>query len=275
VPVLLAIGGLDSLNAAPLQWGLTRGRAAHALPLRLTLRTPAASAAALAGGAADVALVPSIAVPRLRGARVVPGLAIAARRRVRSVILLANRPLADLRRVAVDSTSTTSVALLRILLARRFGSYPDLVPHDADAAAMLRDHDAALLIADAALTASAPTAEIHDLATLWAEWTGLPFVFALWVVREGVEVPGLEAALLDSRAEGLENLAALVSEASARPGWPGGSALTAYLSELLHYGLGPEEEASLARFYQEAEALGLVPAVAPDLLPERRAERAS
>ena len=275
MPVPLAIGGLDSLNAAPLQWGLARGRASRALPLQLTLRTPAASAAALADGSADVALVPSIAVPLLPGARVVPGLAIAARRRVRSVLLLATRPLAALRTVAVDASSTTSVALLRILLARRFGAHPEFVPRAADATAMLRDHDAALLIADAALTASAPGVEAHDLATLWAEWTGLPFVFALWVVRDGVDAPGLEAALLDSRAEGLENLPALVSEFSARPGWPGGPALTAYLSELLHYALGPEEEASLARFYSEAGTLGLLPAIAPDPIRARRVGSAS
>jgi chorismate dehydratase len=260
---VVRIAGLDGLNAAPLQWGLTRGRAAARHDLRLMLRNPAASAAALAAGEADVALTPSIELQHLPGVRAIPGICVAARRRVRSVVLISKREPADLRSVAVDRGSRTSVALLQILLTRLFGTRPRLAAHDADPEAMLSRHDGALLIADAALRAPDDRWQVHDLAELWADWTGLPFVFAMWAVRPGLEIPWLAQTLLDSRAEGMAHLGELVREHAARDGYPEAPALTAYLSELLHYTLGPEEEASLARFFSEARLLGLTPEVIP------------
>lgn len=257
---VLRIGGLDGLNAAPLQWGLDAGAGAG---LELTLRSPAASAAALAAGAADVALVPSIELAHLSGMTVIPGLCVAARRRVRSVILLTRGAPHDLRTVAVDHTSRTSVALLRILLARRFAAAPQFVPAPPDPAAMMSAADGALLIADAALQAPAGDWQIHDLAELWFQWTGLPFVFALWAARPGLEMDRVEPLLRRARESGLRALPQLVAQHAARDGNPAGPELTAYLGELLHYSLGPGEEESLRLFFAEAHAL--------DLIPEREA----
>ncbi len=259
----LRISGLDGLNAAPLQWGLLHGSAAARGDLEITLRSPAASAAALAAGQADVALIPSIELQRHPGLKVVPGICVAARRRVRSVILLARRPPAELGTVGVDETSRTSVALLRILLWKRFGVRPRLVELPPDPHAMLRRCDGALLIANAALCAPAGGWAVYDLAELWAGWTGLPFVFAVWAARPGVEGAGLAALLAGSRAEGMEQLPRLVAGHATRDGYPGGPALTAYLSELLHYNLGPEEARSLDRFFAEAHGEGLIPAPRP------------
>jgi chorismate dehydratase len=253
---VLRIGGLDGLNAAPLQWGLDAGARAG---VDLTLRSPAASAAALAAGAADVALIPSIELAHLPGMKVIPGLCVAARRRVRSVILLSRGAPEELRTVAVDETSRTSVALLRILLAQRFGARPQFVPAPPDPAAMMSTADGALLIADAALRAPAGPWQIHDLADLWFQWTGLPFVFALWAARPGVEIDRVEPLLRRARESGLRALPQLVAEHAARDGNPAGPELTAYLGELLHYSLGPAEEESLRLFFAEAHALALLP----------------
>ena len=253
---VLRIGGLDGLNAAPLQWGLD---AAAGAGVELVLRSPAASAAALAAGDADVALIPSIELAHLAGMKVIPGLCVAARRRVRSVILLSRGAPEELRTVAVDETSRTSVALLRILLARRFGVTPQFVPAPPDPAAMMSTADGALLIADAALRAPTGHWQIHDLAELWFQWTGLPFVFALWAVRPGVETDRVEPILRRARESGLRALPQLVAEHATRDGNPAGPELTAYLGELLHYSLGPAEEESLRLFFAEAHALDLLP----------------
>ena len=253
---VLRIGGLDGLNAAPLQWGLDSGAGGDAV---LTLRSPAASATALAQGEADVALIPSIELSRMAGLSVVPGLCVAARRHVRSVILLSRCAPEDLGTVAVDATSRTSVALLRILLARRFGATPRFVPAPPDPATMMAGADGALLIADAALRAPAGRWQSHDLAELWFQWTGLPFVFALWAARPGVDTVQAESILRRARKAGLRALPQLVAEHATRHGNPGAAELTSYLGELLHYSLGPAEEESLRLFFAEAHALDLIP----------------
>jgi chorismate dehydratase len=253
---VLRISGLDGLNAAPLQWGLDAGPGGDAV---LTLRSPAASAAALAQGDADVALIPSIQLAQMAGVSIVPGLCVAARRHVRSVILLSRGAPEDLRTVAVDETSRTSVALLRILLARRFGTTPRFVPAPPDPAVMMAGADGALLIADAALRAPSGRWQSHDLAELWFQWTGLPFVFAIWAARPGVATEQVEPLLRRAREAGLRALPQLVAEHASRDGNPGGPELTAYLGELLHYSLGPAEEESLRLFFAEAHALDLIP----------------
>jgi chorismate dehydratase len=260
---LLRFGGLDGLNAAPLQWGLARGRLARRTDIRLTLRNPAESAQALASGDADVALIPTIELQRRAGLRVVPGISVAARRRVGSVVLLTRDDPGRLETIAVDRSSRTSVALLRILLQRRFGIWPRLVEHAPNPETMMGDHDGALLIADAALRAAHHDRQVHDLAELWADWIGLPFVFAVWAARPGIDDPAVGEILTDSRAEGLRHLPDLVDEHAGRHGNPEGPELTAYFSEMLHYTLGPDEEASLARFFDEACALGLISEVSP------------
>lgn len=254
----LHIHGLDALNAAPLQWDLGDVREVAGRRLRLTLGTPAAVSAAMTAGTADVALLPSIELQRIPDLTVVPGICVAARRRVRSVLLLARRAPESLASVAVDDTSRTSVALLRILLARRFGARPRFVHRPPDPEAMLREHDAALLIADVALRAAIPGVEVLDLAELWSEWTALPFVFAVWAVRPGVDLPAVTELLARSRAAGMRDLPHLVARHAARDGNPEGPSLMSYLGELLHYNLGPEEERSLARFFHEAHSLGLI-----------------
>ncbi|MFQ5768668.1 MAG: menaquinone biosynthetic enzyme MqnA/MqnD family protein [Acidobacteriota bacterium] len=256
------IGGLDGLNAAPLLWGLREDQP-RAADIQLTLRHPVASARALEHGRANVALIPTISLQMMEGVRVVPGICIAAWRRVRSVLLLSRGKISRIKSIAVDRTSRTSVTLLRILLDRLHGIRPDLVAQEADPEAMLERHDAALLIADAALSADTTGLEVLDLAEQWAEWTGLPFVFAVWGVAPGVWRPDLTDLLAHSRAQGLGHLPRIATSHAGRCHLPGQETLISYLGELLRYTLGPQEETSLNRFYAEAHALDLLPRTRP------------
>ncbi|MFQ5718224.1 MAG: menaquinone biosynthetic enzyme MqnA/MqnD family protein [Acidobacteriota bacterium] len=259
----LRIHGLDSLNAAPLQWGLADGSLIAGRPVEFATGTPAESAAALATNRADVALIPSIELQRIESLSVVPGICVAARRRVRSVLLLARREISQVRTVAVDTSSRTSAILVRILLQRRLGIEPTYVPCAPDAQAMLSRCDAALLIADAALGRTPPGVVSHDLAELWFEWTGLPFVFAVWAARPGLDMAALTGRLEEVRVEGRRHIPDLARRGATRPGLPDAPDLERYLRELLHYTLGPEEEASLLRFFDEAYRAGALHRIRP------------
>jgi chorismate dehydratase len=179
---------------------------------------------------------------------------------VRSVIVVASRPLESCRSLALDAASRTSVALLRILLARRFGCRPALEVMPPDPDAMLARHDGALLIADHALRPLPPGLVVIDLAEQWHELTGLPFVFALWAVRDGSRFGAAEAELLAASLEAGRR--AIPEIAAAEAGALGLSTeeALAYLRENLSYEFGEPERAGFARFLTLAAEEGLLAA---------------
>src|SRR5690348_5263249 len=130
-------------------------------------------------------MVPSITYADRPGDRIVPGVCIGSEGPVASVALFARKPVRDLRRIALDTSSRTSAALVRILCARRFDVAPAFVSHAPDLGAMLAQADAALLIGDPALFVypAAFGAEKIDLGAAWSDMTGLPFVWAFWAGR--------------------------------------------------------------------------------------------
>jgi chorismate dehydratase len=181
---------------------------------------------------------------------------------VRSVRLFHHGPLDRVRRVALDTSSRTSAALVKILLRERLGRHPQYVPMGPRLVDMLAVADAALLIGDPALDHEAGAACL-DLGEEWQRLTGLPFVYAFWAGRLGAlgatGVRRLQAAL----AAGLEDVPAIAV------GQAGGYAARAakyeaYLRESIVYRLGEEEQAGLREFYRRAHALALIPAV-PEL----------
>jgi chorismate dehydratase len=254
------IAAFRYLNSLPLLHGLIVRPLPESERIELALGTPAESAERLADGRADAALIPSIEAARIPGLRHLPGIAIATDRRVRSVIVVAARPLEHCRSLALDAASRTSVALLRILLARRFGCRPALEVMPAEPEAMLARHDGALLIADHALRPLPPGLVVIDLAEEWHALTGLPFVFALWAVRDGSHFGSAHAALLAASLEAGRR--ALPEIAAAEGGALGLTAVEAlaYLRENLTYGLGEPERAGLERFLTLAAEEGLLPA---------------
>jgi chorismate dehydratase len=255
---IVRIGAVSYLNAKPLYYRLLE----FAPEVRLELDVPSRLADRLAAGTLDLALIPSVEYLRGvgRGYEILPGFAIAARGPVRSVKLFSRTPFQRIERLALDEGSRTSQALARVWLEEAHGVRPARiealplgVPIEECTA------DAVLLIGDRAMTVDPrPFAEVVDLAEAWHAMTGLPFVFALWVARPGVELGSLPEALERCRAEGLANADELAREFGPKLGLDFATCYD-YLTKVLSYDLGEAELAGLRRFARMAAGLGLVP----------------
>jgi len=250
------------LNSRPLAWGFLRG--AYEGILEPSYHPPSRVADLLAAGEIDVGLIPSIELLRISGSQVVPGTCVAATGEVRSVLLLLRAPIEDLRRVAVDSKSRTSIALLKILMAEVWGVGPDLVVRQADSRGVEPGFDGALLIGDPALCVDRSGFEVVDLAAAWRRLTGLPFVFAVWATRPGLSAEALSGYFEDSLQRGLADLDRLIDEAAAAQGLIP-SEVRSYLTENLRFVMEGEEVAGLREFFRRAGKHGLAPAPAAEL----------
>ena len=250
----LRVGIVNFLNSKPLAWGFLKGH--HADLFAPTYHPPAMVARLLGQGALDIGLIPSVEVQRIPGLKVLPDLCVASTHEVKSVILVSRGPLEQVRRVALDQNSRTSVALLRILLQER-GIHPEYLHERPDPERMLSEADAALLIGDPALKVERDKYHVIDLAAEWNALTGLPFVFAVWAVRAGVDVPDLAFYFKSSLRYGLSSVDTLSREAAAELGLDSAD-VRSYLTENLHYFLRQEELAGLEEFYRRAHAHGLI-----------------
>jgi chorismate dehydratase len=199
----LRIGAVNYLNSKPLIEGL----AALAPRAELMLDYPSRLAHDLSSGRLDVALVPSVACLLAPHYEVVSDACVAARGAVLSVKLYSRVPPEAIRRLALDEGSRTSATLVRILLAERHDVFPRVEPLPLDCSAASTDADAVLLIGDRAIHPPHETfAFTWDLGTEWTQWTGLPFVFAMWGTRTGTELDGLDIALKAARDLGVARL---------------------------------------------------------------------
>ena len=252
----LRVGAVSYLNSRPLIEGLA-GR-----PDRFVVRTdiPSTCAALLHDAAIDVGLIPSIEYLQRPDYQIVPGVAVASRGEVASVALFTARPIHDVRSIALDTSSRTSAALLRVLCARRFRIEPRWQAAAPELETMRRMADAALLIGDSALFADYTAAGLEkiDLGIEWAAMTGLPFVWACWVGRAGAVAPDAVRALQAARDAGLAALPAIARE-FAGPDDQKAAFVYSYLRDNIQYSLGPDELNGLRRFYDEAGALGIRP----------------
>ncbi len=251
---------IDYLNAAPLNYGFKHGLGYEHFHLKF--HVPSMCANQLKAGEVDAGLISSIEYLRIPDLKIVPGLCIASPKRVRSVIVLSKVPPEQIRTLALDTSSRTSVVLSQILLRERYGVSPEAVDMAPDQDAMLTRCDAALLIGDVAMRARREGLIVLDLAEEWHTWTGLPFVFALWLVREGaqdLEVPGGVGPFFHKSLElGQANLPAIVDEAWRTIGWTKPE-LREYLTENISYHLGEAERESLALFYEKSVRNGFAP----------------
>jgi chorismate dehydratase len=262
------LGAVTYLNARPLVYGLERQP-------RFDLRydIPSECARLLHTHAIDVGLIPSIEY--LRGPEpyaFVPGPAVTSRGAVASVAIYSRVAPRDIRTIAMDTSSRTSVALSTVLLRRVYGINPEALPMAPDLDAMLAQADAALIIGDTALFLdhtkvrfpSSPfdgdpsAVEKIDLGAVWTEATGLPFVYAVWAGWTGAMTPDAVRLLQRARDEGVA-----ASDEVARayyPDDPGREAVARrYLRDNIHYVLGDEELDGLRTFYRYAAEEGLVP----------------
>ena len=249
------IAVVDYLNARPLVRGFMQPPLGETV--RIVTGSPAHCADRLRDGAVDAALIPSIEYLRIPSLRVVPGMAISSRREARSVLLFSRVALAEIRSVALDRSSRTSAALVRILLRARSRHRVEYRPADPDLSRMLSDCDAALLIGDPALRASPRELKVYDLASEWHTLTGLPFVFAFWAIAPNPSCPVPVEAFLESKRVGLAERDRIAAEAAGGLGVPAPS-LQSYLTENIHYDLGEEEKKALWLFYRLARESSLV-----------------
>lgn len=266
----LRISAISFLNTAPLMWDFEHGTASKDFEIEYTI--PSECAAALAANRADIGIIPAITYAQIPGLVILPNLAIASKDRVRSILLVSKRRIEDIRTVATDTSSRTSVALMQILFAKFFGGQRELTPHPPDLTEMLRDHDAALLIGDSALQISMHDSQYHlyDLGHDWHRLTGKPFVFALWAVRMDAlhrQPQGMNLIQIfqQSRDHGVlpESIAMLARDWAPRLGISEAE-VAAYLTENIHYYLDRENHAGLQLFLTYAHEEGLIPAV-PEL----------
>jgi chorismate dehydratase len=251
----LRVGIVNFLNSKPLAWGFLKGH--HADLFAPSYHPPAMVARMLGQGNLDVGLIPSIEVQRIPRLRVLPDICVAARHEVRSVLLLSRCPPEEIRRVALDQNSRTSVALLRILLRERWNVDPEYLHERPDPERMLTEADAALIIGDPALKVDRDRYLVHDLAGEWFALTGLPFVFAVWAVRPEVELPDLSFYFKSSLRYGLSSLDTLVRESAAELNLES-SEVREYLTENLSFFLRQDEIEGLEEFYRRAHSHGLI-----------------
>ncbi len=255
----LRLSVVQYLNTVPLIWGMLHGEQRGKFDLQLTV--PSGCADAVAGGQADVGIVPSIEYQRLADAVILPGMSIASKREVKSVLLLSKMPLEQVQTVALDESSRTSAALVRILLQEFYSLEVNCLPAAPDPGAMLERADAALLIGDPALAYHGP-AQVYDLAREWRNFTGLPFVFAVWMGRSNAP---LSHHLTEFRASldfGLAHLDDIAAEYAPKLGMTP-SAVKVYLSRNIDYSLDEENVQGLKLFYKLAHEVGLTPAEKP------------
>jgi len=247
---LLRLCSVDYLNSAPLVWGLLHGPRQDLFDL--TFRVPSECAEMVASGAADIGNIPAIELSRQR-LEMVPGVGVAARGAMRSILLISKRPLEEIRTLAADSSSRTSVALTRIILSRRYGVEPEFHPHAPDLTAMLGRADAALIIGDPALRIDrcATPYLIADLGQEWTEMTGLPMVFAVWAGRERHITPAVARALTESCCFGRAHLEEIVKLDAVARGIPEELARE-YLTRHIVNALGPREQEGLQLYLRYA-----------------------
>jgi chorismate dehydratase len=261
-PGPVRIGAVGYLNARPLVYGLERN-ARYAVRYDI----PSECARLLHAGETDLGLIPSIEYLRGGPYSIVPDVSISSRGRVASVAIYTTRPIREVRSIAMDTSSRTSVALVRVLCARQFRIAPRFEPRGPRLNDMLVRCDAALIIGDNALFLTPDTqgrvagvergVEKIDLGDVWLKLTGLPFVYAFWAGRPDALTRADVAAFQHARDEGVTRPFELAREYLADQ--PDRQARGAeYLRDNIKYYLGADERAGLETFYRYAAEAGVV-----------------
>lgn len=280
----LRISIVQYLNTAPLVRGFTHGPLQGKYELSFTV--PSQCAEALRAGAVDVAIIPAIEYQRIDNLMVLPNLAIASKKSVRSLLLVSKKPIGEVTRIALDRSSRSTQVLVCILCAKRWGIAPECFEADPELPAMLEGADAALLIGDPALrlalnaescgnrdaggkiTCSSGIAGlpkdapvfVYDVVEQWHALTRLPAVLAVWAARSEAVNPEVIQDFQQSLAFGLEHLDEISSEAASALGLPA-EKLRRYLGENIDYTLDADNIRGLGKYFGYAAELGFIPEV--------------
>ena len=252
----LRLGAVGYLNTKPLVYGL------ECQPDRFAVRfdVPSHCAALLHAGEVDLGLIPSIEYLQSNDYRFVPGVGIGSRGPVASVALYTRKPVGEIRSIALDTSSRTSVTLIQVLCRHHFHIDPRFIAHGPDLAAMTSTCDAGLLIGDPAFDADHEAIGLRkiDLGEMWTEMTGLPFIYAAWTGRPAAVTDGVVESLQQAQAEGVRAREEIAAEYGAGDVARAARAAV-YLRDNVKYGLGAQEAEGLQMFLNLAADMGLAP----------------
>jgi predicted solute-binding protein len=282
----LRISIVQYLNTAPLVWGFTNG------PLRgkydLSFTVPSQCAEQLRTGQADIAIIPAIEYQRIDDLAILPDMAIASKKQVRSLLVIAKKPIEQVRSFALDRSSRSTQTLTRILCAEKWKIAPEFFEAPPDLGAMLNQADAALVIGDPALriavgieknswpgtqgqtisqaaTLGINNSEllyVYDVVGEWRTLTGLPAVLAVWAARRDVATPELATDFLASRDLGLSRIPEICLDAARELELPADK-LESYLRDNIDFSLDQENRRGLELYFAHAAKLGLIPQAKP------------
>lgn len=243
------------LNTAPLIWSFLYGSRQDAVNL-VTDAAPARCADLLVKGEVDVALVPIIEYQRIPDVGVVPGVCVGSHSAVRSVVLASKHDdLKNVRSVALDVSSRTSQALVKILFREFLDFEPKWEIFNPDIHAMLQDNDTALVIGDPAMNILQPDLHVFDLASVWRQFTNTGFVFAMWMARDAAAANEVDFA--GARDEGLENLEEIISRYEREVSLSR-IEMTKYLTENITFSVDESLEQGMRLYFELAFKHGLI-----------------
>ncbi|HTK95823.1 MAG TPA: menaquinone biosynthesis protein [Terriglobales bacterium] len=265
MPSRLRISAISFLNTAPLMWDFDHGELRKRFTIHYTL--PSLCAQELRAGIADIGIIPVIAYQTIPDLLVIPGVSIAANGPVKSILLICKKPLDQVKTVATDSSSRTSVALARVMFRKWLGGQRQFTAMEPNLDVMLQHSDAALIIGDPALTVDHSRYLCFDLAEEWHKHTGKPFVFAFWAVRAAAlagraDYKDLAELFQRSRDHGLEHVPELAREWAHRVGISEAD-VESYLTRSIDYSLDAGKLEGMRLFFEYATETGVLPAVRP------------
>ncbi len=237
------IGCVPYLNARPLIYGLED---------EVVKAPPATLAKLLRTGVIDVALAPSVTLFDSDDYQVMPDICIGSRGPVRSVVLFHLRKLKRLRTVVMDNESRASVMLLKVLLAKKYEVTPEYIP-SWRLSLRRSTYDAQLLIGDKAMLHRDAGRRL-DLGAAWDEFVQVPFTYALWIARRGVDLGDTAERMHAAKAAGLANLDRIIAEQRLLPK----RLLRRYFTENVRYDFGQDELFGFQLFCRMCVELGLV-----------------
>jgi chorismate dehydratase len=277
----LRISAISFLNTAPLMWDFENGETAARLRqhFEISYTIPSRCAEQLKEGSADIGIIPVAAYTEIPDLVVVPDVAIAAKNKVRSILLVSKVAINKIRSVATDDSSRTSAALVEIYLKKFVGLDPGFTRQKPSLKEMLQWHDAAMLIGDPALQARTDGYFVYDLAEEWKRWTGRPFVFAFWAIRKAAlegraAEPNVAQVFQRSRDNGLKHIPEIASAWAPRLSLSP-KLIADYLTENVDYGLDSENLEGLRLFYKYGLECGVFSQVPELAFPEQRVSEPS
>ncbi|MFN3532768.1 MAG: menaquinone biosynthetic enzyme MqnA/MqnD family protein [Candidatus Brocadia sp.] len=251
----LRLGVVPYMNAKPLIYGLNH----YTDSIELLFEVPSLLPNMLNTDQIDVAIIPSIEYFRSGNYAIIPDISISSYGAVESVKIFSKVPMQNIRSAALDKSSLTSCALTRIILKEQHHLSPQYTQWNKQYDISRTDTDAVLIIGDNAMKVTDNGYVTLDLGQAWFEYTGLPFVYAVWVVKKGNCIPGINRLLKNAKEAGIRSVRELAATESRRLRLTEERCLN-YLTNSIRYNLGTEEIKGLQTFYQHAVSLGLAPA---------------